>query len=416
MPLNDLDLAELARERHDWPQAALGYARALASLPADDDRRRLVAHRGHGAALYRMGRTPEAAADFERARALARRLGDAEAEIDVLLEHATALDWSNDAPAAKARTEEAAAVAQQSGVSTRAVRVGLAVASGRALFREGRWVAAAQQLEMAVGEAEQAGPPAYEQLVIALLLLEVVLPNLGRVEDAALVSERAVALTRARGDKLNLASAINNRRNVRVARGELLAAIDDQREFMAIGREIGMLLAEYFAEYNIAELLYQAGEVEAASAHAVRANRWEVERHDFAERPVAGLLRARMLAFQGLVAEARAQLDQIRAALEEARTAGRPAGALAPSEEVLALMVDLATRNATDEEWDALEARSERDSLEQEPIEVVEMRALAARRQGRASEAEALFARALDKASRIPNVMLPRLRKGVAQA
>lgn len=416
MPLNDLDLAELARERHDWPQAALGYARALAALPADDDRRRLVAHRGQGAALYRAGRTPEAAADFERARALAKKLGDVEAEVEVLLEHATALDWSNDAPAAKARTEEAAAVAQQAGVGTRAVRVGLAVAKGRALFREGRWAAAAQQLEMAVGEAEQAGPPAYEQLVIALLLLEVVLPNLGRLEDAALVSERAVALTRARGDKLNLASAINNRRNVRVARGELLAAIDDQREFMAIGRELGMLLAEYFGEYNIAELLYQAGEVEAASAHAVRANRWEAERHGFAGRPVAALLRARLLAFQGLVAEARAQLDEIRAALDAAREAGRPAGALAPSEEVLALMVDLATRNATDEEWDALEARSERDSLEQEPIEVVELRALAARRQGRASEAQAIFARALDKASRIPNVMLPRLRKGAAQA
>jgi hypothetical protein len=85
---------------------------------------------------------------------------------------------------------------------------------------------------------------------------------------------------------------------------------------------------------------------------------------------------------------------------------------LTPAEEVLFTMVDLATREATHGEWDALLERSARDSVEQEPIEVAEMRGVWALRRGRIEEARKAYAEAEARASRIPHVMDDRLRRG----
>ncbi len=183
---------------------------------------------------------------------------------------------------------------------------------------------------------------------------------------------------------------------------------------MEIGRRIGVLLHEYFGEYNIAELLYQSGDVESAMPHAVRAATFEESHPAIATRPVASLLKARLYAFQGLIDDARALLRRIEAAVQRAKAEGRESGTLAPSEEVLSKMVDLATREASDLEWDQLIARSERESIEQEPIEVVEMRARAAQRLGKAEEARRYFEAALGLAERIPNLMAPRVRKAAS--
>jgi eukaryotic-like serine/threonine-protein kinase len=112
---------------------------------------------------------------------------------------------------------------------------------------------------------------------------------------------------------------------------------------------------------------------------------------------------------------AREILQQIHAHQTEARLAKRVDTLMVPSEEVLASMVDLATRDASGDEWDGLEARSAQFSVGQEQIEVLEARALAARRRGRFPEARAQLAKALDLASRIPNVMGARLARELAE-
>ena len=411
----DLDLAELARERHSYAEAEGRYTRALSLLQPDDKTRRTVALRGRGQVLLRSGRVGDAIADLKAARALADGGADPETSIGLLLEHATALDWNGDAPAAAALVTEASAlVASLGSKAPRGLWASLLCGEGRSLFRAGRWADACARLEAAVSAAEGLGAPGYEPLVVALLLLEVVLPQLGRQADAEKVADRAVTLTRAKGDQLNLASALNNRRNLLVARKDLQGAIADQRAFLDIGRQLGLALAEYYAEYNIAELHYQAGDVESAMPHSVRAVSLEGSMPGAAQRPAAALLRARLLAFQGMVAEARALLSQVRQAVEKAREGNHAAGLLVASEEVLASMVDLSTREATSQEWDELLARSAKESIEQEPIEVAEMRAITELRGGKREAAEKSFAQALSLAAGVPNLLELRIRRRLA--
>jgi tetratricopeptide (TPR) repeat protein len=264
--------------------------------------------------------------------------------------------------------------------------------------------------------AERLGAAGFEPLLVSLILLEVVLPYLGRTPEAEAAATRAVGLARSRGDKLHLASAINNRRNLLVANKDLAGAIADQRTFREIGRELGLSLPEYFAEYNLAELHYQSGDLTLAYPFAARAVRFEEWMPQVAPRPVARLLEARIAAFQGLAAEATVKLSLVRQSTEKARAAGHAGGLLLPSEEVLASMVELSSRSAGDDEWDALLERSTRESLEQEPIEVLELRALSARRQGRNEVARLAFEQALALAAKVPNLLEPRLRAGLALA
>ena len=410
----ELDLAELARERQAHVEAEGRYTRALQRLAAGDDARRLIAHRGRALVRSCSGRAEEALADFAAARAAAQRLADEEAEAEVLLAHATALDWLNQAAAAAALVEAAAALAASAGVRSRALHAGLLMGRGRAHFRAGRCAEAWDLLQQAVVAAERLGGAGYEPLVVSLILLEVVLPYLGRTPEAEAAAGRAIGLARAKGDLLNLGSAINNRRNLLVARRDLQAAIEDQRAFREIGRQLGLALPEYFAEFNLGELYYQAGDVGAAGPCAERAAGFEARMPSIAPRPSALLLQARICTFRGLLVEARALLARVTAAVAQARAEDRIAGLLSPSEEVLATMVDLCTREASAAEWEQLVACSARDSLEQEPIELLEMRARADLRGGRTAEAQRRFGEALALASRVPNLFEPRIRRALS--
>jgi hypothetical protein len=128
------------------------------------------------------------------------------------------------------------------------------------------------------------------------------------------------------------------------------------------------------------------------------------------------LLRARIDAWIGRPAEARAARERVLEAAAQAAAApepgaGRGAFALLPSDLVLESLVDLATRPSGPEEWDALEERSRRDSVEQEHLEVLDLRAWSALRTGRVEEAAAALARAREEAQRIPNLFDARLER-----
>jgi tetratricopeptide (TPR) repeat protein len=184
---------------------------------------------------------------------------------------------------------------------------------------------------------------------------------------------------------------------------------------MRIGREVGMLLAEYFGETNLCELLYQTGELDRAAEHARRAVAIEERHPEVASRGPVGMLRlARIEAYRGDEAQARALLRRIDDAIARAGTEGRASGAFSPSEKVLRDLVDLASREASQEEWEALLARSARESLEQEPIEVADVYGAWALRRGKQEQARRAFAEAAARAARIPNIMDARVRRGLA--
>jgi len=131
--------------------------------------------------------------------------------------------------------------------------------------------------------------------------------------------------------------------------------------------------------------------------------------------PAARLLEARVLAFLGRDEEARALFDTITAIQAEARQSGTGDGLFGPNENVLLTLIDLCTREASDEEWAALHTRARTDSLESELVEVVEMTALAFARRGRIDRAREMLDEALALAEKIPNVMGKRLAQAQAR-
>lgn len=402
-----LELARRAASRQAYVEAEHLFGRALAGLDGGGHAR-LAALRGRGVMRTRLGRHLEAVQDLEDARREARRLDDRPVEAECLLDLATSLDWSGEFQASAARVADAADVAGPEAEGLLAAR--LLLGRGRSRWRDARWAEACTLLEEAERVAARAEEPGYESRVIACVILGAALPPLGRLEEAAEALARAERLAREHGDVLHLSAALNNRRNLRVACRDLEGALADQREVVRLGRELGLSGVEYFAEYNTGELLYQAGRGSEAFRHVERAAALEQSHPEVAPVPMALLLWARVLLHQGDVVAARARLGEFRTALSAAGSAP------GPSESVLADMVELATRTASTEEWEALLDRSRRDSVEQEPLEVCEQRVLAAARAGRAGEAREAAGATLVLASRLPGLMDGRLQVSLARS
>ena len=403
-----LSLAVRARIRHAYLEAERSCTRALELLDPGDGRRLLALH-ARASMRYRIGRSEDAIADFAAARALARAVDDGDALVDLLLEEATALDWRNDFVRSTELVHGARAQALLLPDRSELRSARLSLGAGRSLFRAGDWAGAERELSLSAQLAAGCGDPGYETQVIALTLLQVVLPQLDRVAETERISEQVMALCRSHGDQLHLGSAINNRRNLLVARKDLAACIADQLTFMRIGRELGMLVAEYTGEYNLGEIYYQAGDAGRAVVHTGRAVAIEERHQEVAPRPVALLLRARIHAWAGEADAARAAREKILAAVATAARERRASGALQPSEAVLSDLVDLATRDAPAVEWDQLVLRSARDSIEQEHLEVLELRAISALRGGRVAEAREALLAARAAAERTPNLFDRRL-------
>lgn len=244
-----------------------------------------------------------------------------------------------------------------------------------------------------------------------MLLLGHILPNLGRIDEAERVLEESIAIATRRGDRLHLGSAINNRRNLWVALNDLRRALEDQEQFKQLGRELGMTGWEYFAEINLGELYFQAGDTQAAAPHVARAVELEQRHPEVAPRPWGRLLHARVLAYEGKEEQARQALDAILQVMAE-----RKEERFSPPETVLLSLVELSTRPARPKEWNDLQERSNAYSVEQEPLEVLEVQALARLRRGERQEAIRLLQEALARAEHIPNIMGARLRRSLERA
>ncbi|ATB42118.1 protein kinase [Cystobacter fuscus] len=404
------DLADSARARHAYLEAESTYTRKLELLDEGDEWRRRLALRGRGLMRYRVGRYEDSLADFAEARKLAQRMGAVGEEVGLLLDESMALDWMNDYGRSEARVVEARRLLLSAGLCSALLEARVWLGLGRAQLRKGHWEEARPLLEEAATRARGLGDAGYESLVVSQLLLAAILPTLGHIDEAGRIFEEVIAACERRGDRLHLGSAINNRRNLWVAREDLQSALRDQERVMQLGRELGMVGWEYFAEYNMGELLYQAGDTQAALPHITRAIELERRNPEVAPRPSALLLEARVLAFSGEDARAR---EVFTAVCQEVERGG---ARFSPSEEVLLQSVELATREASAEEWRELQARSDRCSTEQEPLEVLELRALARLRRGRREEAVDLLEEALRRAALIPNLMRARLRRSLERA
>ena len=414
-----LQLAERARSRHAYLEAESLYSQALQLLPEDDDRRRMTAWRGRGLMRYRVSRY-DAIDDLALAREAARRTGDFQAEVEIVLDESTAFDWTDEYRKSRALIGEAetlaAALANPAGGehSARLIAARVLLGQGRAMWRFSERKEAVEKLRQAVELAAKLGDDGYETLVVSLLLLGDLLPWYGQTQRAELAFERVIALCEDHGDRVHVAVALLNRRQIWIAHRDLARAIQDTRECIHIARELGLATTTFMGSYNLGEMYYQAGDPAAAWPHVNLAVELENRRFSGVGRPVARLLQTRLLAFEGNHELARSWVQEIRSHQERLAASGTTDGLLMPSEDVLLTMVDLFTRDASDQEWVDLRARAEKFSVEQEPIEVADIEARWLARRGRFVEASQKFEEAHRLAQKIPNVMEARLAKGVA--
>jgi len=403
-----LSLAERAQARHAYLDAETHYSRAIEQSVSDRRGRRSAAYRGRGLMRYRLGRYHDALEDLTRAREAARARGDEIEHIEILLDEATALDWMDAYDQSKERVDEALAIVTSNLPPALAARISLGI--GRSLHRASNEAEAAMLLEIAASGAEKVGEEAHETLVVSPLMLGFIYQGLGWLEGAGAALDRAIALCEARGDVLHLGPAINNRALLRACLGDKEGMIIDLYRVLSLARDLGQGMLELVGEFNLGEYLYLMDDLDAAAPHVERAMALEKQRRGEDARPVVLLLGARLLLYRGEFSAARSLIEGI-----EAR---EPKGGakMAPAEEVLWSMIELSTREASEDEWDALEGRSAQFSVGQEQLEVIEARARAEMRRGRHAEGRATLQRALTAAARIPNVMNERLLRQVSEA
>jgi tetratricopeptide (TPR) repeat protein len=409
-----LDLADRARQRHRYVDAESLFSRALGQIDESDLRQRMVALRGRALMRYRMSRH-DSVDDLTVALDVARRLSDREAEVEIVMEQATALEWMAEYHKSTLLIGEATALAETLDVKNDMLRASLLVGQGRAAWRNQDPEGAIEKLRQAITMADALGEQGYEIRVISLLLLGDLLPFRGQVAEAEQVFATLMALCREHGDQMHLMAAYLNTRPLWLARRNVERALEDTRRGIAIAREIGVVVATFGGEFNVGELLYQAGEADEAHPPIQRAV--EIERKGVSgyKRPAARLLEARLLAYLGRDEEARRLLDEITAIQSEAERSGDAESLLFPPEQVLLRLVDLCTRDASEAEWADLRARSQAASIEQEPIEVAEMMALALGRRGHIDQARRVLGEALTLSETIPNVMAKRLTQALTR-
>jgi tetratricopeptide (TPR) repeat protein len=402
-----LRLAEQAQSRHAYLEAESMYTRALEQMLAVPNAQRLAALRGRALMRYRLSRYEDASKDFELAREIAHHLGELESEVEILLDEATALDWADEYRRSKELVDLAELLARN--CESPLLEAKLLMGLGRSCVRFNTHERAAELYGLAAQRAGVLGDPAYETYVISLLHNGYVLASLGRLEESERAFNRVIPLCEQRGDKLHLGAALGNRITLWTCRNDEHRLMADLYRLLQICREMGNGRMEQQAHFYLGLYLRYLGELEDAEKHARRAVEIDGKRLGEAARPESSLLLARVLAAAGNLAGARYILRQIQ---------GRRRGALGrrdqeiellPAEEVFFSLVDLATREASGEEWEALWTRAVQCLTGQDQIEFWELRGRAAQRQGARDEATRAFEQALAVAHRVPNVMGKRL-------
>ena len=328
-------LAAASAEVADWVEAELAWTAAMGHLAAADPRREQVLT-GRGQARHRLQRLDDALADLEAARVLAAERGGRAAEVDLLLDIATAEEWRMRWDESRAAALAARDLAAGVDDARLAARVDLAL--GRSACRRFELDEAIALLSRAA-DSPAADP---ETRTIALVLLAPHLSYADRNDEAADRFAEVVDLCSATGDDFHLAAALTNRSllSLRLERHD--QAERDLRRAVDLARRHGAAQLERLASQNLAEMLYWTGDLTAAL-------------------PLAGRALALQTRFSGpdQMADDALLLARIHLAAgdrDAAEAARRRAGATAlPRQRALARLVDLVLAGAGHDEWVAAE-------------------------------------------------------------
>jgi tetratricopeptide (TPR) repeat protein len=425
-----LDLAGRAERRHayldaeslyrnaienlasgDAPPSAVAVAVPAAGAVADADIRQVVARQGLGTMRFRLGRHEDALKDLSRARELAHAVAAREREIQIMLDEALILDWLNDWPRSAQLVDAAQALSKQG--STPLIEARLVYGHARTLHRADKTDQATVYFERSAAMSEALGAEGYETHILSLGLAGWGYSLLRRFQEAEVMFGRLIEITEARGDVINLTMGLMNRNILSLLSQKTERLLQDYRRLIVIARESGLPLVECMAARDLGDVQYCLGQIEEAEAQARRA--LSANQKVLGPRAhgtiVTELLLGRVLVYRGDVAGAREVMAGLRRSQAEARAAGQTDAEFSTGEQVMADVVGLTIEAVTGPAWDELLKRAREILLQpQELIEIMELRALAALRAGRAEEGLHLFDGTLDEASRSAEIMLPRLR------
>lgn len=334
-----LELADQARVSYGFFAAEAHYSAALALLDAADARRQALLT-GRGKCRYRFHRLDDALVDLRAARTLAAARHDVAGQAELLLEEATVLDWRFDLGEAEARVEEARPLVLTVGQADLSAR--WQVARGRAQYRQGEYAHAEATLVLALGTSRDE-----EVDTIALLMLGAARLLRQDAEGAAQRFSEAIASCERSGNGFHLAVAYSNRVSAWSALSQHERAEADARQATRLALEVGSLLLERMATFNLAEHLYFRGRHAEASETAERSFQLARRLHESPGLPEYVLL-ARIAARAGDLEGARRRLAWIN------ETA--PTDMHTPELQLLRRMVELAARSpaAGPADWQAL--------------------------------------------------------------
>jgi tetratricopeptide (TPR) repeat protein len=298
-------LGEHAHRRHRPLDADQAWQGAVRNLDVRDvERGRALL--GRARARYRLQRGREALADLDAALAIAVAVGDRRLEIEVLLERATALDWSDDYAGSSATAERA--VARQREGEIPELRSELALALARGVLRQARYAEAIPMLDEVVALARAADHPETE--TIALILLAPTLAEAQHLERAEVAFRELIAVCERHDDRFHLGAAYSNRMMLWMMLGQAERVEADLRTVIQLARESGLATLERVATHNLAEQRLWQGALDEALNLARRG--LSLQRgHGEGSTWIDELLLARILAARGDTQELRTLLAEI---------------------------------------------------------------------------------------------------------
>ncbi len=406
-----LVLAERMLQAQAYLEAEAAYGGALANLTVPDGARVIEAARGRGRVRFRLGRHEDGLKDLGRAREVSRVLGNIDMQVELMLDEATVLDWTQDMPQSIALVRAAASLKPD---CQGLLAVRLAVGQARVKYRLGEHGACVELGARAAAQALDYGEAGYEARVIALSMVAFCCALLGRLDEAGKHFDALIGEARAHSDLLHLAVAYTNRALLWVARCDTARFVEDLDQTIRTAREAGTPLMEHGARWAQAECEYVMGELRASREHSGRAI--ELATHLWGPSSLAlasrELLVARIALYEGSLAEAESLATSIRARIMWHESGEGKGDRFPSSDAVLLEMVELGAGDASAEQWDDLERRAGGANLQaHEQVEITEIRGLATHRVGRFAESRLAFARALALTDATPNLLGERVKR-----
>jgi tetratricopeptide (TPR) repeat protein len=298
-------LGERAHRERRPLEALQAWQGAVRNLDVRD-LQRARALLGRARALYRLQRVRNALDDLEAALAIVRGLGDPRLEVEVLLEQATALDWTENYAGSAEVTERAIARQREAGISE--LRPEIALARARIVVRQARFDEAIALLDEVVALARGEDRPETE--TIALVMLGPVLASIQQFARAEVVFRELIEVCERRDDRFHLGVAYANRIILWTALGQVERAEADLGTALQLARETGHAALERIATHNLAEQQLWRGALDEALSLARRSLSL-LRGHGEGAAWVDQLLLARVLAARDELGDARGLLDEI---------------------------------------------------------------------------------------------------------